>query len=76
VVMAGVNGFNAIEGRARLGGGLRRENQGGRITASTQRLRGTELGGRAVGGGQIQQRCGRTEAMWEEGDDMWGQPVS
>jgi hypothetical protein len=53
VVMAGVNGFNAIEARARWGGALRRGNQGGRVTASTRCLQGAELGGGVVRGRQI-----------------------
>jgi hypothetical protein len=55
VVTAGINGFNAIEGGVRCGGGaLKRGNQGGRVTTSIRRLQGAELRGRVVGGGQIQ----------------------
>jgi hypothetical protein len=49
-VTGDINGFNAIEGRARLRRSLRRGNQGGCVTASTQRIRGAELGGDASGG--------------------------
>jgi hypothetical protein len=57
-------------------GSLRRGNQGGRVTASTQHLQGAELGGGAVGGDQIRRRHGQASAMREEGDDRWGPPVS
>jgi hypothetical protein len=58
------------------GGALRRGNQGGRVMASTQRLQRPELGGGAVEGGRILLRRGRAQAMWEEGNDRWGPPVS
>jgi hypothetical protein len=76
VVTGGVNGFNAIEGKARLGGALRRGNQGGRVTATTQHLRGMELGGGANRGGRIWRQRGRAQVMREEGDDRWGPPIS
>jgi hypothetical protein len=61
-VLGGVNGFNTIEDVAKLTWGLRRGNQGGRVTALTQHLRCPELGGGAVGfgGGAVELgRCGR-----------------
>jgi hypothetical protein len=53
-------------------GALWRGNQGERVTASTQRLQGVDLGGGAVGGDQIQWRRNQAQAMWEEGDDRCG----
>jgi hypothetical protein len=44
--------------------------------ASTQRLQRPELGGGVVEGGRILLRRGRAQAMWEEGNDRWGPPVS
>jgi hypothetical protein len=54
VVTGGVNGFNAIEVGARLGGALKRVNQGRRVMALTRHLRVAELGCGAIGGGRIQ----------------------
>jgi hypothetical protein len=58
------------------GGALRRGNQGGRVTALTQRLQGVELGGGAVVGGQIRWWHGRAQVMWEDDDDRWVPCVS
>jgi hypothetical protein len=58
------------------GGGFKEGNQGGRVTASTRRLQGAELGSKAVEGSQIQRRRGRAQVMQKEGDDRWGPPVS
>jgi hypothetical protein len=62
-------------GRGEGGGALKRGNQGGRVTPSTRRLGGAELGSRAVGGSQIRRRRSWTKGMQEEGDDRWGPPV-
>jgi hypothetical protein len=57
-------------------GALKKGNQGGHVTASTRRLQGAELGGGVVGGGRIQRRGDRAQAMQEEGDDRWGPPIN
>jgi hypothetical protein len=57
-------------------GPIRRGNQGGRVTDLTQHLRGVELGGMVVRGGQIQRWCGRTQVIQEESDDRWGKTIS
>jgi hypothetical protein len=54
----------------------RRRNQGGRITASTRRLLGAELGDRAVRGGRIHRWHNQVQAMREEGNGRWGQPIN
>jgi hypothetical protein len=57
-------------------GGFKEGKSRRRVTASTRRLQGAELGGGAVGGGWIQRRRGRAQATREEGNDRWGPPVS
>jgi hypothetical protein len=53
-------------------GGFKEGKSRQRITASTRRLQGAELGSGVVEGGQNQRWHDRAQAMREEGDDRWG----